>query len=144
MFPWRLLKHTCLYLLGGFPPMTDGCHFFWIRRQSLIQGDVSSGFLLVAYLCPIDRYRYCTIPTVNFAKSNVVNTFTCYNAGFFLYKSWRRKGICKFEIFINVLVSWFRFNWIYLNVIGNILIISLRGPSLYVKIWRLQTSDSDV
>ena len=33
--------------------------------------------------------------------------------------------------------------WVY-TVILNILILSVRGPSLDVRIWRLQTSDSDV
>ena len=54
----------------------------------------------------------------------------------------------QFEIIINVSVSsfWFRWIpkvWVYTAII-NIRFLWARGPSLYVRIWRLQTSDSDV
>ena len=53
----------------------------------------------------------------------------------------------KFQITINCLVSLFP-SCEYLcyesAAIMNISILSARGPSLYVRIWRLQTSDSDI
>ena len=53
----------------------------------------------------------------------------------------------QFEIIINVLVflsgSLEYVNYWYI-AITNIFILSVRGQSLYVKIWHLQTSDFDV
>ena len=49
------------------------------------------------------------------------------------------KGYFQVEIIINVLVSYFRF---ILNACA--MGPSMRGSTLNVRIWRLQTSDSDV
>ena len=72
-----------------------------------------------------------------------------YNAEIFLYKSMIPKRFAQFEISINVLVSSYRFIWIpYLcygsTAIRNIRILSVQGPSLFIRIWRLQTSYSDI
>ena len=55
------------------------------------------------------------------------------------------KGFFQFEIIINILFSSFCFISICYGsaVIINILILSMRGSSLYVRIWRLWTSCSD-
>ena len=64
-----------------------------------------------------------------------------YNTECFLYKPWRLKVFIQFEIIINVLFSFFWFIWIPMleestaNV--NILILSVQGPSLSIRIWRL-------
>ena len=66
----------------------------------------------------------------------------------FLCKLWEPKGFFQFEITINILVSSFHFIWIpMLSGYGStatILILLVRRLSLCVRIWRLQTSDSDV
>ena len=66
--------------------------------------------------------------------------FNPYSAEIFLYKPLRPKGFFQFEIIINVSVGPFRCYGI--TAIRNIL--SVQGQSLYVRIWRPQTSDSDV
>ena len=56
------------------------------------------------------------------------------------------KGFFQFEIIINVLASpsdSFEYLCYRSTPIRNILFFSVRGPSLYVKICRLRTTDSD-
>ena len=70
------------------------------------------------------------------------------NAEIVVYKLWKTKAFVQFETIINGLVNSFCFIWILMKdgstAIRNILILPTRRPSLYVRIWRLQTSDSDV
>ena len=65
---------------------------------------------------------------------------------YILYKSWRLKGFCQFDIMINVLSYMFSFllNCYESTVNLNISILSAQGSTLVVRIWRVWTSDSDV
>ena len=66
---------------------------------------------------------------------------------FILIKLLIQPKFFSFEIFINVLVSssvLFEYLFYRSTAILNVLIISVRGPSLDARIWRLLTSDSDV
>ena len=62
------------------------------------------------------------------------------------YKPLNPKCFFQFKIIINVLVSPFWFIWITMLWVydNTFLIISARGSTLDVRIWRLLTSDSDV
>ena len=66
----------------------------------------------------------------------------------FVYKPWRPKEFFKFEmIIINILLSTFRFIWIPMLWVYDLIIfviLSVRGSPLDVRIWRLQTLNSDV
>ena len=84
----------------------------------------------------------------HFKQPNWVGRW-CYiqpdNAEICLYKP--PKGFFQFEIIINVLVRSFRFIWIpVLWVYGHYKCCTLlaRGSTLDIRIWRLQTSYSDV
>ena len=65
-----------------------------------------------------------------------------YDAELFLYKPWGLRGYLQFENIMNVLVSSFCFIWRYLcyesTAISNIEILTMRGSTLNVRIWRLQ------
>ena len=79
------------------------------------------------------------IPTVG-------SPFKPYNAELFVYKPWGQKSYFQFEIIINVLVISFRFIWIPVLCVYSHYkyVYSYSGVStLDVRIWRLQTSDSD-
>ena len=78
------------------------------------------------------------------------NHFNPYNAELILYKPWRLKGFSKFEIIINILVSSsgsFEYICYGSTTFRNILILSVRGPSLLrqnltstdVRFWRIRT-----
>ena len=61
-------------------------------------------------------------------------------------KTMETKGFFQFEIIINVLGSSFRFIWIpmlWVCDIINMFTLTVRGVTLDVRIWRLQTSDFD-
>ena len=68
----------------------------------------------------------------------------CYNAEIFFYKScWSKAGFCNLKS-SNVLVSSFCYIWIGLPTLWiygqyNFSILSVRGQSLDVRIWRLKT-----
>ena len=79
-----------------------------------------------------------------FSSTNTpLSLFNPYNADIFLYKAWRPKDFFQFEIIINVLASQFS---LHLNTyvmclhIINILICSVRGPPLFIRIrvWPLK------
>ena len=59
---------------------------------------------------------------------------------------WGPKGLFQFEIIRNILVSSFWFIWIPMSWVAviNVFTLTVRGSTLDVRIWRLQTSDSDV
>ena len=62
-----------------------------------------------------------------------------YNAELFVNKSWRPRGYFQFEVIINVLVALsdsFEYLCYGSTAIRYILILSVRGPSLYVRISR--------
>ena len=86
-----------------------------------------------------DQMRFILIhyPYVNPKALN----YSCINHGdqrvFTIWKN-------QFEIIINVLVSFFEYLCYVSTVIINMFTLSVRGPTLNVRIWRLQTSDSDV
>ena len=65
--------------------------------------------------------------------------YFCINHG-------NQRSFFQFEIIINVLVLSASFEYLCYRsmAIINILILSAREPSLYVRIWRILTSDSDV
>ena len=100
-------------------------------------------------------YMYCTPDTSNVGLDVTVPK-TLILHGYLVLKFTILKYVCinngdqrffQFEIFWNVSVS-FSASFEYLcyasMAILSILILSARGSTLDVRIWRLQTSDSDV
>ena len=76
--------------------------------------------------------------------------FNPYHVAIFLYKTWRTKSFFQFEIIINVFPPSFSFSASleYLcyefTTSRTTLILSVEGQSSYVRIWCIQTSNSDV
>ena len=81
------------------------------------------------------------------AQLRKVNMFNPYDAGLCVYKPWRPKGFSQIETILNVLVISFRFIlipmlWVYGHY--NCFNSFSAGTSLHARVWRPQTSESDV
>ena len=79
----------------------------------------------------------------------VMCTLTATSRKYFCLNNGNPKCFFQFEISIHVSVSSFRFISIpmllvYNTAIINMFILLMRGSSLSVRIWHLQTSDSEV
>ena len=70
--------------------------------------------------------------------------FNLYNAEIFLHKYINQRVFSIWNHHNLALSSSFEYLCYGSTIIRNILILSARGSSLYVRIWHLQTSDSDV
>ena len=107
--------------------------------------------LLVWIKLLVQRRRRLAIisPTVNTIRtSHLCSVGLTLEALIFLWKPGRPKKFFQFEIIKNVLFSFFRFIWIPIICHGflairNMLILTVTGSILVVRIWRRRTSDSD-
>ena len=100
---------------------------------------------------PVFPFATCDINSLSAItirrQPNAGLTYTTQN--YFYYKPWRSADFsiwnhhkCLYRYFFLVHLNTYVICLHPLEII--ILILSVRGPSLYVRFWRLQTSDSDV
>ena len=128
-------------LLVRFPPclnpprLTDkvGPILLRPRKLKVYTGDSINVFysrIQFSFVAIYEGVRYISSPSLRTTLK-----YFCINHG-------DQRYFFQFEIIINVLLPPYLNT--YVIFYGHILILSVRGPSLYVRIWRLQTSDSDV
>ena len=125
-------------------------YFKWLQGFFIVHSTIGS----TVHSMPLNSLEHCicttTMTNIHPARdSNLVppgykpQQIWMRNRGR-LYKPWKQKGFFQFEISINILVSSFRFIWIPMTAITHFSALSVQGWTLDVRIWRLQTSDSDV